>query len=152
MKTIFSFRVLLINTALRQLAFVLLLGISPLLIFGQSNSTDSTTPTGMALGSPAGSFALSDFDTISPFSGKMNFRLPLLKIGGRGKAGYTITQQLEQNWIAQRNPIEYSSYTPQYASYNWWSSLPGYGPGLMQQRGEASLKVDCYAQTGYLYT
>lgn len=132
------------SRAFLRVAIIGLLALFPVSILAQSvNSLNTTTPTGMAPGSPAGSFALSDFDTISPFSGRMNFRLPLLKIGGRGKAGYTITQEIEQTWVAQRMPIENSSFTPQYASYNWWTARPGYGPGIMQVRTVAQDQAVC---------
>src|SRR2546423_1777739 len=62
----------------------------------QSSVPTSTTPPamppqGMGPGSPAGSYALSGFDNVNLLNGNLNFRLPLLTIGGRGTAGYTMT-------------------------------------------------------------
>lgn len=48
--------------------------------------TDGSTPSGLAPGSPAGSYALSGFDNVSLYNGNLNFHLPLLQIGGRGSA------------------------------------------------------------------
>src|SRR5262245_17692003 len=71
------------------LAFILLLTIGRAL--GQDRSvTDGATPAGLKPGAPAGSYVLSGFDNINPYNGNLNFSLPLLKIGGRGSAGYTI--------------------------------------------------------------
>src|SRR5262245_9538615 len=85
-----------------------LLGLVFLLSHGSANAqasrtvTDGYTPTGLAPGSPAGSYPLSGFDNINLFSGKLNFRLPLLTVGGRGTAGYTITLPIEKNWYVYR--------------------------------------------------
>jgi RHS repeat-associated protein len=49
-------------------------------------------------GRPAGSYDLSDFDNINLFNGNLNFRLPLLNLGGRGEAGFTISYLIENRW------------------------------------------------------
>jgi len=61
-----------------------------------SNSSGGITPMGMKPGAPAGSYALSGLDTVNHFNGLMNFRLPLLSVGGRGSAGYTMTLAIQQ--------------------------------------------------------
>src|SRR5664279_788450 len=53
-----------------------------------SSILDGATPVGVAPGSPAGSYALSDFDTVNCYSGTLNIRLPLAALGGRGDGGY----------------------------------------------------------------
>src|SRR5258708_6566368 len=63
--------------------------------------TDGFTPPGLEPGTPEHSYALSGFDSISYFSGKMNFRLPLYKVGGRGEAGYSIILPIETHWQLQ---------------------------------------------------
>jgi hypothetical protein len=55
-----------------------------------SSTTSAMTPTGMSPGSPAGTYALSGFDNVNLFNGNLNFRLPLMTIGGRGSSGYTM--------------------------------------------------------------
>lgn len=64
--------------------------------------TDGSTPLGLTPGMPAGSYALSDFDSVNLYNGNLGFRLPLLGIGGRGGAGYTVTLRLEQKWIVDK--------------------------------------------------
>ena len=49
-------------------------------------------------GSSTGSYALSGFETINPYSGNLNFSLPLLDIGGRGSASSSIKLNLNQKW------------------------------------------------------
>jgi hypothetical protein len=65
---------------------------------GSYYSTDGTTAPAIAPGAPAGSFALSGFESVNPFNRNLNFALPLLKIGGRGKAGYTMMLKIERKW------------------------------------------------------
>lgn len=63
-----------------------------------TNATDGSTPAGLKPGAPAGSYGLSGFDNVNLYNGNMNFRLPLVSIGGRGGAGYTVTLPIEQHW------------------------------------------------------
>ena len=63
-----------------------------------TNPLDGFTPAGLQAGSPTGSFPLSGFDTVNPYSGGLGFRLPLLQAGGRGSAGYTLMQRLSAQW------------------------------------------------------
>jgi RHS repeat-associated protein len=95
----------------------------------------ASTPVGWAKGTPAGSFALSGFDNVNLFNGHMNFHLPLLKVGGRGSAGYTITLPIEQVWTSQlADPNNFTGMP----SYNWWDGIrPGYGPGVLQARHQS---------------
>src|SRR6266404_1618692 len=69
-----------------------------------SSLTNGFTPPGLEPGTPAHSYALSGFDNISYFSGKLNFRLPLVKIGGRGEAGYTMMLPIQREWSANAVP------------------------------------------------
>jgi hypothetical protein len=61
----------------------------------EKSVTDGYTPTGAAPGAPAGSYVLSGLDNINFFNGHLNFRIPLLNIGGRGVARYTMTLPLK---------------------------------------------------------
>src|SRR5256885_1836676 len=61
-----------------------------------STNTDGRTPSALRPGSPAGSYALSGFESVNPFNGSLNFSLPLLKVGGRGAAGFTMTLPIEE--------------------------------------------------------
>src|SRR2546423_15518468 len=67
-----------------------------------STNTDGRTPSALRPGSPAGSYALSGFESVNPFNGSLNFSLPLLKVGGRGAAGFTLTLPLEKKWRVER--------------------------------------------------
>ncbi|MDQ3804282.1 MAG: hypothetical protein M3416_10675 [Acidobacteriota bacterium] len=86
---------------------------------GQS-ATDGSTPPGLAPGSPAGSYALSGFDTVNLYNGSLNFRLPLLKIGGRGQAGYPVTLHVEKKWTVHKH-LEPGVGAFYYADGGWWS-------------------------------
>src|ERR1051325_10675749 len=51
-----------------------------------TNTTDKMTPSGIAAGAPAGSYQLSGMESINLFNGNLDFRLPLVSLGGRGSA------------------------------------------------------------------
>ena len=52
-----------------------------------------TPPMALAPGAPAGSYALSDFDSVNLFNGRLNVHLPLFGVLGRGgaKSGVNLT-------------------------------------------------------------
>ncbi len=59
---------------------------------------DGTTPTGLAPGSPVGSYGLSGFEHYNPFSGMNNLSFPLYHVGGRGEAGFDLAWTIPQQW------------------------------------------------------
>jgi hypothetical protein len=124
-----------------------LLSLSATLVFLAQGATAQTstagkTPLGLAPGAPEGSYSLSGFDQINFYNGSLNFALPLMHIGGRGAAGYTmmfrpsqpkwqvqhvITQQCNQEgcWVTGEH---------YYPTTNWWVIEPGYSPGVLVGR------------------
>src|SRR5262245_22395773 len=92
-------RYFLLTTA-RWFAVVILLMLSMEVARAQitTSVTDGSTPPGLAPGAPAGSYALSGFDNINPYNGNLSFRLPLMQVGGRGTAGYTMMLPVERHW------------------------------------------------------
>jgi YD repeat-containing protein len=117
---------------------------------GQTTSaTDGTTPQGLAPGSPAGSYALSGFDSINPYNGNLNFHLPLLQISGRGDAQIAMMLALNtKRWrvkhtsrIIGGEPVE--SFAPEQ---NWWTPADaGYGPGLLYGRQTGAGSWSCFS-------
>src|SRR5260370_31856030 len=128
-----------ISVALLQRLF--LITILLFLLIGGANAqtrsiTDSSTPLALAPGAPAGSYALSGFDNINPYNGNLNFRLPLMGVGGRGEAQYTMMLPIEQHWTVYHsgNP-DATSPVRDFPQYNAWNSIqPGYGPGVLTGR------------------
>src|SRR5258708_17176506 len=119
-----------ISVALLQRLF--LTTILLFLLIGGANAqtrsiTDSSTPLALAPGAPAGSYALSGFDNINPYNGNLNFRLPLMGVGGRGEAQYTMMLPIEQHWTVYHsgNPDATSPVRdfPQYRSEEHTSEL-----------------------------
>jgi RHS repeat-associated protein len=119
------------------------------------SALDGFTPASMAPGAPAGSYALSGFDNINLYNGNLNFRLPLLKVGGRGGARYTMMLPIEQHWHSNNGSriqqptgdvIDYSGPDP-----NWWDPKPGYGPGMVLSRSAADFPNDCDSGSGGPY-
>src|SRR5689334_12107689 len=64
--------------------------------------TDGSTPSALAAGAPVGSYTLSGFETVNPYNGGLNFSLPLLRVGGRGEAGYDITLRIDHKWVIRK--------------------------------------------------
>jgi hypothetical protein len=70
--------------ALRAAGIVILMLATTDMTSAQTNTTDRNTASGIATGSS--SYALGGFDNINLFNGNLNFKLPLLVVGGRGGA------------------------------------------------------------------
>src|SRR5262245_61460836 len=69
--------------------------------------TDGTTPLGLTPGAPASAYALSDLDNINLYNGSLNFRLPLIRVGGRGSTGMIVTvSEFERHWRVERAESE----------------------------------------------
>jgi hypothetical protein len=104
------------NIILRACAAAFLLAFIPVAAVAQYNEkvTDGTTPSGLASGSPAGSYSLSGFESVNPYNGGLNFSLPLLQVGGRGGAGYSIKLSIDQKWLIRKeiNPGSPNQYFP----------------------------------------
>src|SRR6185503_5676246 len=120
-----------------------------------------STPRGLSPGAPAGSYMLSGFEQINAYNGHINFALPILSIGGRGAAGYTMMLQASNpSWRIEslRTPIFCGTPDEErpcwsYISYpqrNWWSLVgPGYGPGVLQGRRAARSPNRCQPTDGF---
>lgn len=121
---------------LPQVALLLLLLVAG--VSAQTSSTtasDATTPKGLAPGAPAGSYALSGFEQINLYNGNLNFHLPLVSIGGRGAAGYTMMLALNTaKWSVRHSESQTGSQTWTPTQHLWGDSDPGYGPGRMLGR------------------
>lgn len=109
-----------------------------------TNPTDGSTPAGLKPGAPAGSYGLSGFDNVNLYNGNLNFRLPLLSVGGRGGAGYTMMLPIEQHWTMDHYGPDQDGFQSDTPNDNWWNVIsPGYYPGVMQQRQVGTLPHSC---------
>jgi len=104
-------------------------------IFAQTRetTTDGSTPLGIAPGTPSGSYPLSDLDTVNLYNGGLNFSLPLLKIAGRGGAGYTMIVKIEPKFAVQKEQ-EFGQPTRYYADESWWIGEPMFSMGRLDVR------------------
>lgn len=99
----------------------------------QTSVTDGSTPLALSPGAPAGSYALSGFETVNAYNGNLSFRLPLLRIGGRGEAGYTISLPIERHWrVIHKSNENQTIELP--VSTLWMASAPRYGVGRLEGR------------------
>jgi YD repeat-containing protein len=118
------------------------------------SDTSGSTPTGISPGAPAGSYALSGFDNVNLFNGHMNFRLPLLGVGGRGNAGYQMSLPVEQTWTIFKQTNEITGVITYHPEPNWWTGFkPGFGAGIVQGRKGGTGSVYCgQSSPWYRYT
>src|SRR6266852_4524895 len=99
-----------------------------------TTSSDRLTPIGLKAGAPAGSYSLSGIENINLYNGNLDFRLPLLQMGGRGSAGHTIMLPLNsKGWIVRSSFTETSqTYTPSHSP--WGQPYTGYAGGKLEGR------------------
>ena len=106
----------------------------------------ATMPAGLAPGAPAGSYALSELESINVYNGGLNVAVPLLKVRGRGEGGYTITVRIRKSpWTALSQLYGNcggsidpgggpgTCFWDSLAHDEWWTPVePGYDPGVLQ--------------------
>ena len=105
---------------------------------------DGATPPAVEAGSAAGSYALSGFESVNLYSGKLDFALPLLRLGGRGEAGYTMTLRIAHTWEIETewlcgttNCDTDNTRVPRHTAVPMLGNAVfdvGYGPGLLTER------------------
>jgi len=115
----------------------------PLCAQNQSVS-DGVTPTGLAPGSPAGSYPLSGFEHYNPFSGNLSVALPLYHVGGRGEAGFDLVWNFAQTWHASKR---YFNNGPVIPIDPYPGSYPAGSPQVMGLQAAGAV----YARTGTSY-
>ncbi|HKQ75463.1 MAG TPA: RHS repeat-associated core domain-containing protein [Blastocatellia bacterium] len=123
-------------------AVVLLLALSATANAQSGNTaTDGFTPEGLKAGAPAGSYQLTGFDNVNYFNGNLNFNLPLLHVGGRGSAGFTIPLRIERKWRVIKTPSPPWVNTPEP---NDWQALDlSYAPGVLIGRRTGLVSQSC---------
>lgn len=120
----------------RPLSITLLLFTLPhiVAVAQTSRPTDGSTPLGLTAGSPSGSYSLGGFDNVNLYNGSLNFRLPLVSVGGRGAAAHTITLPIKRDWMVERVEDEQGNIYRYPVDGREESLAPGYGPGVMHIR------------------
>jgi len=92
----------MIQSCMTRIAFILALALAfslqSMTAQAQAPPTHGTTAPAIASGSPAGSYELSQFETINPYNGGLNFRLNLGQFGGRTGAPQSIVLPIQQHW------------------------------------------------------
>jgi YD repeat-containing protein len=122
-------------SAVAATALLLLGPCAPLARAQSTSPVDGITPLGLAPGRPAGSFPLSGFESVNLFGGNLSFALPLLRVEGRGEAGFTMHLAVERRWsLRLTNPRKQHGEPDRYAAEWDWGVKPGYSPGTLYQR------------------
>ena len=105
-----------------------------------TSNTDGITPSGMAPGAPAGSYPLSGFEHVNYYNGNLNVSIPLLTLGGRGGAQFTVPLTIERhpfhvvNYAAGYNDAGQPNYWNYFVSNDPWQVIdprPHYGAGTL---------------------
>ena len=101
-----------------------------------TNPNSGSTPSGLKPGAPAGSYSLSGFDNVNLYNGNLNFRLPLIGIGGRGGASMQSMLAIDSvRWTVDYTLEHDTAYEFVAANPNWWTGIKvGYGPGVLHGR------------------
>ena len=74
-----------------------------------TTASDTMTPLAISPGGPAGSYELSGFENVNLYNGNLSFHLPLVHIGGRGSAGYTMMLSLNtKGWTVRHSQTQTS--------------------------------------------
>src|SRR6266545_3590112 len=78
--------------------------LAPVPVAAQSIATPylGFIQSGLGGGPAAGGFPLSGLDHVDLMSGAMSLRIPLLQIGGRGAAGFTMFYTVTSPWAVSR--------------------------------------------------
>ena len=147
---------LLTTSSARVLLPILWVALFQAPAWAQRGITDALTPPAVAIGSTSGSYVLSGFESVNHYSGKLQFALPLLGIGGRGEAGYTMTLPISRGWQVQAqldgngSPVSYFVVTDQTPGFNWWvdSAVPRFSPGKLVYRRSGSGLIQCQSGSG----
>jgi RHS repeat-associated protein len=97
------------------------------------------TPPGLSQGGAPGAFSLADFENMNLANGSLDFSLPILRIGGRGKAGYTMYINVGKRWALQREFCDPElPYCPQtflhYPNETHFKLHKGFSPGVLEAR------------------
>jgi len=132
--------------------FILLLFSQPL----KAQSEYGATPLALTPGSPAGSYQLSDIDTVNLFNGRVNVRLPVLTSAGRGSAKrqMTFTWGSPASWHV-RSDVDGNGYPIHYAEPGGGGATPdGVSMGVAHVYGvQAGSPVSNYCSySGGYYT
>jgi RHS repeat-associated protein len=116
------------------------------------------TQSGLGGGPAAGGFPLSGLDHVDLMSGAMRLRIPLLQIGGRGAAGFTMFYTVTSPWAMSREqkisgpcfPSYLCHYTDlYYVDRQYWAPLHyNFTPGFLVARHAGVDDQDCQGTTG----
>lgn len=116
----------------------------------QEYSGNAFTSQAVAPGAPAGAYSLSDIERVNLASGNLSVALPLLRIGGRGTAGYTMMLPAERKWTIRH--LYYpdgsgSNYAHHYFPVvDWQANTPpwsAYSPGAMRMLRASDVTANC---------
>ena len=133
-------------------ALITLLALASSGVRAQTRSaTDGSTPLALTPGAPAGSYALSGFESVNLFNGGLSFHLLLAATAGRGGVGYSLMLPIEKKWrvsdlaLPQPDASVRHVYVP---VPSWWESLPlRYNPGGLEGRQAGYGIITCSDHT-----
>jgi hypothetical protein len=136
---------------MRRTALVLPAILFVLMVCSQTNAqtytesnADGLVAPGIAAGNPASSYALTGIDHVNMYNGNLNISIPLLQIGGRGTAGYTVTYSVDTQWTVQKQYNNgYASFVPVYGS----SAPFPFSPGALIMRRASAQPNSCLNNT-----
>lgn len=102
----------------------------------QENPQSGTTPSGIAPGSPSGSYQLSAIDNINYFNGNLNLTFPVKVSDSRGDTAYQPVFNQDMTWSVWRwdaNPYPGGFPNYVYEPMRSYGNVPMFNPGFLEQ-------------------
>ena len=108
------------------------------LLAATTTNTDGYTPTAVKPGIQAASDGANGIGGVSLYTGGASISIPLLDVGGRGHAGYTIVLPLQRLWrietLQSNSDTDYAALPPDGPNTVLWAKVPLFSPGALFQR------------------
>jgi len=114
----------------------LLLPVLLSLVAGKVEGQQVHSENSVANATPIGTYSISDIEHIDIAKGKLGVSVPLMRVGGRGAAGYTMTLPIKWPWhLEHRYFPTLGIWQDHYFPVSSWTNEPpfaAYSPGYMR--------------------
>ena len=138
--------------------FVILgLTMTVLSVFGFTDpvseaSSDAVAVPAIQGGNPSSSYSFGSVSHVNLYNGKLNVTIPLVRIGGRGSAGYNMVLPVEQIWAIRVFEINGDpSYNPTASQGGKSVTVFLYSPGSLVFTYSAAHPRACYQSSTGLW-
>ncbi|MBL8234893.1 MAG: hypothetical protein JNL98_40710 [Bryobacterales bacterium] len=111
------------------------------------NVSDGLTPPSVAPGAPPGVKEISGLERINLYNGSLSVVVPLLTIGGRGEAGYSMVARVSAApWTVNLDSVQGQAgyqHTAAATNREQWPFEAPYSPGVVYAKRTGASQVFC---------